>query len=104
MAALLVERSFIDLRSQVTINGVCNISSSDVKCLVSDKVRAKVWCAASVSFSLWYLPTSNIALFFFFLGWRIILLIQISNTFYKNIKSNSLKTVEDDVIYKLIAR
>lgn len=54
MAALLVERSFIDLRSQVTVNGVCNISSSDVKCLVSDKVRAKVWCATAVSFSLWY--------------------------------------------------
>lgn len=62
MAALLVERSFIDLRSQVTVNGVCNISSSDVKCLVSDKVRAKVWCAGAVSFSLWYFPTSNITL------------------------------------------
>ncbi|KAK6914440.1 Endonuclease/exonuclease/phosphatase [Dillenia turbinata] len=45
MAALLVERSFIDLRSQVTVNGVCNISSSDVKCLLADTYRAKVWCA-----------------------------------------------------------
>ncbi|KAK4489078.1 hypothetical protein RD792_004872 [Penstemon davidsonii] len=53
MAALLVERSFIDLRSQVTVNGVCNISSSDVKCLLSDNVRAKVWAASSLSFSLW---------------------------------------------------
>ncbi|KAA8532178.1 hypothetical protein F0562_006680 [Nyssa sinensis] len=53
MAALLVERSFIDLRSQVTVNGVCNISSSDVKSLLSDKVRAKVWAAGSLSFSLW---------------------------------------------------
>ena len=53
MAALLVERSFIDLRSQVTVNGNCNISSSDVKCLVSDNVRAKVWCAQPLSFSLW---------------------------------------------------
>lgn len=53
MAALLVERSFIDLRSQVTINGVCNISSSDVKCLLSDHIRAKVWAAGSASFSLW---------------------------------------------------
>uniref|UniRef100_A0A5B7APF2 Putative type I inositol 1,4,5-trisphosphate 5-phosphatase 12-like n=1 Tax=Davidia involucrata TaxID=16924 RepID=A0A5B7APF2_DAVIN len=53
MAALLVERSFIDLRSQVTVNGVCNISSSDVKCLLSDNVRAKVWASGSLSFSLW---------------------------------------------------
>lgn len=54
MAALLVERSGIDLRSQVTVNGVCNISSSEVKCLLSDHVRAKVWAAGSLSFSLWY--------------------------------------------------
>ncbi|GAA0147127.1 phosphatase [Lithospermum erythrorhizon] len=53
MAALLVERSNIDLRSQVTVNGVCNISASDVKCLLSDISRAKVWAAGSVSFSLW---------------------------------------------------
>lgn len=52
MAALLVEWSFADLRSQVTVNGVCNISSSDVKCLLSDHVRAKVWAAGSASFSL----------------------------------------------------
>ncbi|CAK9161808.1 unnamed protein product [Ilex paraguariensis] len=53
MAALLVERSFIDIRSQVTVNGVCNISSTDVKSLLSDNIRAKVWAAGSLSFSLW---------------------------------------------------
>ncbi|CAA2992659.1 type I inositol polyphosphate 5-phosphatase 12-like [Olea europaea subsp. europaea] len=53
MASLLVERSFVDLRSQVTINGACNISSSDVKSLLSDNVRAKVWAVGSSSFSLW---------------------------------------------------
>ncbi|KAM7266266.1 hypothetical protein ACFE04_004163 [Oxalis oulophora] len=53
MAALLVERSFIDLRNQVTVNGACRISSSDIKCLISDHVRAKVWCAQPLSFSLW---------------------------------------------------
>lgn len=53
MAALLVERSYIDLRGQVTVNGVCSISSQDVKCLLSDNVRAKVWCAGALSFSLW---------------------------------------------------
>ncbi|XP_030487879.2 type I inositol polyphosphate 5-phosphatase 13 isoform X1 [Cannabis sativa] len=53
MAALLVERSFVDLRSQVTVNGVCSLSSQDVKCLLYDKTRAKIWCAGSLSFSLW---------------------------------------------------
>ncbi|KAF8388653.1 hypothetical protein HHK36_027330 [Tetracentron sinense] len=53
MAALLVERSYIDLRSQVTINGVCNISASDVKYLLSDNSRAKVWSAGFLSFALW---------------------------------------------------
>ncbi|KAK1592639.1 hypothetical protein Q3G72_028082 [Acer saccharum] len=53
MAALLVERSFIDLRSQVTVNGACSISSSNIKCLISNLVRAKVWCAQPLFFSLW---------------------------------------------------
>lgn len=54
MAALLVERSFIDLRSQVTVNGVCNILASDVKYLISDNCRGKVWSAGYQSFALWY--------------------------------------------------
>ncbi|VVA90103.1 unnamed protein product [Arabis nemorensis] len=53
MAALLVERSVIDLRSQVTVNGTCSISSSDVKYLLADSVRAKVWAVQSLSFSIW---------------------------------------------------
>ncbi|XP_021854125.2 type I inositol polyphosphate 5-phosphatase 13 isoform X2 [Spinacia oleracea] len=53
MAALLVERSNVDLRSQVTVNGVCNISSSDIKAMLSDHARGRVWCATSLSFSLW---------------------------------------------------
>lgn len=54
MAALLVERSGIDLKSQATANGVCTISSSDVKYLLSDNVKSKIWAAGSLSFSLWY--------------------------------------------------
>ncbi|XP_061363533.1 type I inositol polyphosphate 5-phosphatase 12-like isoform X2 [Gastrolobium bilobum] len=60
MAALLVERSFIDLRSQVTVNGVCSISSQEVKCLLSDHVRARVWCAGPLSFSLWDARTKDL--------------------------------------------
>lgn len=54
MAALLVERTYIDLRSQVTVNGVCSISSQEVKYLLSDNIRAKVWSAGPLSFSIWY--------------------------------------------------
>ncbi|OVA12118.1 Inositol polyphosphate-related phosphatase [Macleaya cordata] len=53
MAALLVERSYIDLRNQVTVNGVCSLSNSDVKYLLSDNSRAKVWSVGCLSFSLW---------------------------------------------------
>lgn len=54
MAALLVERSCIDLKSQSIVNGVSNISSSDVKYLLSDNVKSKIWASGSLCFSLWY--------------------------------------------------
>jgi len=60
MAALLVERSFIDLRSQVTVNGVCSISSQDVKSLLCDHVRGRIWCAGPLSFSLWDARTKEL--------------------------------------------
>ncbi|GAB4858948.1 hypothetical protein Ancab_010420 [Ancistrocladus abbreviatus] len=60
MASLLVERSLIDLRTQVTVNGVCNIPSSDVKILLSDHTKGRMWCAGSVSFSLWDARTKEL--------------------------------------------
>lgn len=57
MASLLVERSGISLRSKVTLNGVCNLSSQDVKILLCDKVVAKVWAFGTSSISLWYIFT-----------------------------------------------
>ncbi|KAI3470388.1 hypothetical protein Pfo_027051 [Paulownia fortunei] len=54
MASLLVERSYIDLRSQVSQNGACsNIFTSDVKYMLSDHSGAKVWTASYQSFALW---------------------------------------------------
>ncbi|KAI9387489.1 hypothetical protein POPTR_010G177400v4 [Populus trichocarpa] len=53
MAALLVERSFIDPRNQVTANGLSNVLNSDVKHLLSDNSTAKVWSAGFLSFALW---------------------------------------------------
>lgn len=55
MAALLVERSFIDPRGQVAANGLSNVLTSDLKFLLSDKIRAKVWSASYLSFALWYM-------------------------------------------------
>ncbi|KAK9115611.1 hypothetical protein Sjap_014558 [Stephania japonica] len=60
MAGLLVERSYVDLRSQVTFNGVCNISGSDVKYILSDNCRGKVWSAGHLSFALWDARTKEL--------------------------------------------
>lgn len=54
MAALIVERSNIDLRSQVFVTGASNIFTADVKFMVSDNSRGRVWCAGYLSFALWY--------------------------------------------------
>jgi len=62
MAALVIERSYVDLKSQVTINGVCYMFASDVKYLVSDHSTAKVWSAGHQSFALWYVTILEIML------------------------------------------
>ncbi|OIT38443.1 PREDICTED: type II inositol polyphosphate 5-phosphatase 15 isoform X2 [Nicotiana attenuata] len=54
MAALSIERSYVDLKSQVIQNGTCNsIFSVDVKYMISDCSGAKIWTAGYVSFALW---------------------------------------------------
>lgn len=52
-AVIFVERSYVDLRSQLSTNGFSNMLTSDVKYLVSDNSRAKVWSAGYFSFALW---------------------------------------------------
>lgn len=52
-AALMVERSYVDLRSQLSTNGFNNVLNSDVKYLLSDNSRSKVWSAGYVTFALW---------------------------------------------------
>ncbi|KAL9248298.1 hypothetical protein vseg_021637 [Gypsophila vaccaria] len=53
MAILMVERSYIDLKSQVTVNGVCYMFASDVKYLLSDHSSGKVWSGGLFSFAIW---------------------------------------------------
>ncbi|WCJ21823.1 Type I inositol polyphosphate 5-phosphatase 12 [Euphorbia peplus] len=57
MAALSVEQSHVDLRSPVPDKYT---SSSDVKCLLSDTVRGKVWCVHPQYFSLWNARTKEL--------------------------------------------
>lgn len=52
MAPLLIERSYVDTRNQLTINGN-SIFSADVRYMVSDHSGAKVWTAGYLSFALW---------------------------------------------------
>ncbi|KAL3520460.1 hypothetical protein ACH5RR_018609 [Cinchona calisaya] len=54
MASLLLERSYIDLRSQVTQNGTCNsIFTTDIQFMLSDHSKAKVWTAGYLSYAIW---------------------------------------------------
>ncbi|VFQ70598.1 unnamed protein product [Cuscuta campestris] len=52
MASLLIERSYVDIKNQGTLNGN-NIFSADVRYMVSDRSGAKVWTAGYLSFALW---------------------------------------------------
>jgi hypothetical protein len=54
MAALLVERAYIDLRNHCTVGNVCSLPASDVKYMLADHSRAKVWTVTSMTFALWY--------------------------------------------------
>ncbi|CAL9202978.1 type II inositol polyphosphate 5-phosphatase 15-like [Musa acuminata AAA Group] len=60
MATLLIERSYIDLRSQITVNGVCTLPAVDVKYMASDNYRSKVWSAGSLSFAIWDSQTRDL--------------------------------------------
>uniref|UniRef100_A0ACD5WN72 Uncharacterized protein n=1 Tax=Avena sativa TaxID=4498 RepID=A0ACD5WN72_AVESA len=51
--SLLVERSFIDLWTMVSDGGACPLPAVDVKLLLSDNSRSKVWSAGYLSFALW---------------------------------------------------
>ena len=68
MAALLVERAYIDLRNHCTVGNVCSLPASDVKYMLADHSRAKVWTVTSMTFALWYAftYTDEICSFFFF--------------------------------------
>lgn len=59
MATLMVERSYIDLRTQVSV-GFSNTFTWDIKYLLSDDSTARVWSASDLSFALWYVSAYRI--------------------------------------------
>ncbi|KAK1294145.1 Type I inositol 1,4,5-trisphosphate 5-phosphatase 13 [Acorus calamus] len=77
IAALLVERSYVDLRSQVSVGGVCSLPASDVKYLLSDNSRGKVWSGGYLSFALWDSRTKEL-LKVFGIGGQVDLRVDIS--------------------------
>ncbi|XP_062191149.1 type II inositol polyphosphate 5-phosphatase 15-like isoform X4 [Phragmites australis] len=53
MAPLLVERAYVDLRNHAAVGNMCSLPSADVKHMLADHHRAKVWSLTSMTFSLW---------------------------------------------------
>ncbi|XP_078442471.1 type II inositol polyphosphate 5-phosphatase 15-like [Wolffia australiana] len=53
MAALLLERSYIDLRANVTVGGSCALPVTDTRHLLCDNLRSKVWSGSHLTFALW---------------------------------------------------
>ncbi|WOK97459.1 type II inositol polyphosphate 5-phosphatase 15-like [Canna indica] len=53
-ASALIERYSVDLRSLVTVGGMCPLPTADIKYLLSDNFSSKVWSSSDFSFALWY--------------------------------------------------
>jgi len=54
MASLLVEKAYIDLRNNATVGNMCSLPAADVKHMLADHCRAKIWSITSMTFALWY--------------------------------------------------
>ena len=54
MASCLVENAYIDLKNYVTVGNMFSLPTTDVKHMLADHCRAKVWSLTSMTFALWY--------------------------------------------------
>ncbi|KAJ1269257.1 hypothetical protein BS78_07G197100 [Paspalum vaginatum] len=59
-AALLVEKAYIDLRNNATVGNMCSLPAADVKHMLADHCRAKVWSVTSTAFALWDARTREV--------------------------------------------
>ncbi|KAG2580085.1 hypothetical protein PVAP13_6NG305700 [Panicum virgatum] len=53
MASLLVGKAYIDLRNNATVGNMCLLPAADVKHMLVDHCRAKIWSITSMTFALW---------------------------------------------------
>uniref|UniRef100_A0A0D3H2B3 Inositol polyphosphate-related phosphatase domain-containing protein n=1 Tax=Oryza barthii TaxID=65489 RepID=A0A0D3H2B3_9ORYZ len=53
VAALRIERSYIDLRNNAAAGNISSFPAADVKHMLADHSRAKVWCLTSMAFAVW---------------------------------------------------
>ena len=67
--SFLVERSSTNLRAMVNDGGACPLPAVDVKLLLSDNSRSKVWSAGYLSFALWYTSCVHLSVIVAF-GWH----------------------------------
>jgi hypothetical protein len=54
IAALLVERAYVDLRNHAAVGSMFSLPTADVKYMLADHCRAKVWSLTSMAFAIWY--------------------------------------------------
>ncbi|XP_035820101.1 type II inositol polyphosphate 5-phosphatase 15 isoform X2 [Zea mays] len=59
-AASLVEKSYIDLRNHATVGNMCSLPTADVKHMLADHCRLKVWSVTSMTFALWDAKTREL--------------------------------------------
>ncbi|KAG8047853.1 hypothetical protein GUJ93_ZPchr0008g12565 [Zizania palustris] len=59
-ASLVMERSYIDLRNNVTATNISSLPAADVKYMLADHCRAKVWSLTSMAFALWNARTREL--------------------------------------------
>ncbi|XP_031118495.1 type II inositol polyphosphate 5-phosphatase 15-like isoform X2 [Ipomoea triloba] len=91
MAPLLIERSYVDTRNQLTINGN-SIFSADVRYMVSDHSGAKVWTAGYLSFALWDART-----------WELLKVFNIDGQI-ENISAVQDPIVEEELRMKIVSK
>lgn len=53
VAALRIERSYIDLRNNAAAGNISSFPAADVKHMLADHSRAKVWFLTSMAFAVW---------------------------------------------------
>ncbi|GJN04050.1 hypothetical protein PR202_ga21560 [Eleusine coracana subsp. coracana] len=60
IAALMVERAYVDLRNHAAVGNMFSLPTADVKYMLADHCRAKVWSLTSMTFAIWDARTRDL--------------------------------------------